>query len=715
MTAIPPSLTRAWPVLRPEAREAANAVFSPAPSMAGSSTSGEQPAFRVFLDDTCAMPAKWRHHEANGSTGTGFDSSRYDAKYGAEATIPQMVARSPHAVSDWRLANASLVVMFVGRFGGAIVAPERCRRKLARDSPAFRANGGARHFFLFTQDFGSCTHYGTMVFPQFLRHHAIAIHGEREGHHWRHHIGPDLPCFSEAKDISIPPGGPALYQRILANSPLELRGDLSFPFVGGGTPDTIATTPEPVVTAPAKDMLVFYSGGGWVDETHREGRRLMYMHWNHPKFVDPQVLVRERVEPKLLYASKTRCPDRHCVHPPKVVSARSLYPHTTNLQIHCALRCTGMARAKYCPIMGGHSPWTTRLVEAVMHNCVPVFFSSWLPPFSRMLDWSRFSVRIETLDAIPRLKTILLAQDYERLASNLLAARHALWYRIPDFRGDDALPFLLTEMHLALKAAAIYPLDQQAEAVLGVSIFTAFLEHNSTPQTVAAIQSSSLRAAIISARSAISPRYRYSFTVVTNRTKHGPLVFSCAPTVNSAPLALTTPADPQKPFIASARRTRKFPIVSPWDVDGPLLHSYNIDLSLEYGCNYATCKLTYPCQSPKKRPQLMALWTASIGVEGFSPTQKSPNVTKIFKRLWGHNWSLAEARRMGSLPWRGEAEVAVRRDATATRRNQSVKAVRLKGVGTWEPRTRRVVGARNRSVGSAKLGTKKADAKRAAG
>ena len=79
-------------------------------------------------------------------------------------------------------------------------------------------------------------------------------------------------------------------------------------------------------------------------------------------------------------------------------------PHVTKSEM---LR--GMARARYCPIFGGNSPWSTRLVEAMMARCVPVFFSSWLPPFSRVLDWSRFSVRwpyARASSLVPFLRTL---------------------------------------------------------------------------------------------------------------------------------------------------------------------------------------------------------------------------------------------------------------------------------------------------------------------
>ena len=82
-----------------------------------------------------------------------------------------------------------------------------------------------------------------------------------------------------------------------------------------------------------------------------------------------------------------------------------------------------LRRSKFCLIFGGNSPWSTRLVEAIVNGCVPVIFSSWLPPFSRLLHWEDFSVRISNLTLVPHLKFILESQPYERLAANLPLAQ----------------------------------------------------------------------------------------------------------------------------------------------------------------------------------------------------------------------------------------------------------------------------------------------------
>ena len=173
-----------------------------------------------------------------------------------------------------------------------------------------------------------------------------------------------------------------------------------------------------------------------------------------------------------------------------------------------------------------------------MARCVPVFFSSWLPPFSRLLHWERFSVRIASLDEVPRLKTLLDAQPYEELAGRLPLALGALWYRVHGgYRGDDLLPFLLVEMHMALQAAAEAPLAAQADAVIGMPLrFAAFnddvLANRTTSRSAERALPLHIAAAVHSARSAYLPAYRGGVTIVTNRSalwSHSPVVWRCVP------------------------------------------------------------------------------------------------------------------------------------------------------------------------------------------
>lgn len=104
--------------------------------------------------------------------------------------------------------------------------------------------------------------------------------------------------------------------------------------------------------------------------------------------------------------------------------------------------------AKFCPVCGGFSQWTPRLAEALYYECVPIILSPMmLPPWSQLLDWSQFSVRMEPTRAnLLGLKAHLKTLDHAKLLAGVRAAKHALTYRLDKYEGDDMLPLLLYEM-----------------------------------------------------------------------------------------------------------------------------------------------------------------------------------------------------------------------------------------------------------------------------
>lgn len=103
-------------------------------------------------------------------------------------------------------------------------------------------------------------------------------------------------------------------------------------------------------------------------------------------------------------------------------------------------------RARFCPICGGFSQWTPRLVEALYYECVPVILSdALLPPFSRILDWTKFSARLPA-NQLHRLKPFVKSLDYPSLIASVRRARAALMYNLGVYRGDDLLPLLMFEM-----------------------------------------------------------------------------------------------------------------------------------------------------------------------------------------------------------------------------------------------------------------------------
>merc|ERR1712129_222516 len=63
-------------------------------------------------------------------------------------------------------------------------------------------------------------------------------------------------------------------------------------------------------------------------------------------------------------------------------------------------------RSQLCIAPDGDSPNTGRLIEVIMHGCVPLIISDRLqPPVHEFLDWSKFAffVREESLPDLPRI------------------------------------------------------------------------------------------------------------------------------------------------------------------------------------------------------------------------------------------------------------------------------------------------------------------------
>lgn len=73
-----------------------------------------------------------------------------------------------------------------------------------------------------------------------------------------------------------------------------------------------------------------------------------------------------------------------------------------------------MGRSRYCLCPSGFEVASSRIVEAIYAECVPVIIkdSYWLP-FSDVLNWSKFSVRIP-VNRIKDIKTILEAIPFEK-------------------------------------------------------------------------------------------------------------------------------------------------------------------------------------------------------------------------------------------------------------------------------------------------------------
>lgn len=169
--------------------------------------SGRADRFRVFIDDACALPADWRSEwdapQQWGSLGNG----NWATKYAAAGFIPHMIEQSPFVTTDWREADASVVVLFPRHFaGGPTILQQQCLLRLQSRSAAFQAHNGSRHFFIFVDSRGPCCLDGKYKDVAFRGLHVIGPHGEpATSKPWfRLGSGPPLTCFDAAKDIGIP-------------------------------------------------------------------------------------------------------------------------------------------------------------------------------------------------------------------------------------------------------------------------------------------------------------------------------------------------------------------------------------------------------------------------------------------------------------------------------------------------------------------------------
>lgn len=105
-----------------------------------------------------------------------------------------------------------------------------------------------------------------------------------------------------------------------------------------------------------------------------------------------------------------------------------------------------MKSSKYCICARGHEVNSPRVVESILHECVPVILSdNFVPPFFEVLNWESFAVIVTEKD-IPNLRNILLSISEERYLEMYKRVRHVqehfLWH------GDQPVKYDLFHMIL---------------------------------------------------------------------------------------------------------------------------------------------------------------------------------------------------------------------------------------------------------------------------
>lgn len=127
-----------------------------------------------------------------------------------------------------------------------------------------------------------------------------------------------------------------------------------------------------------------------------------------------------------------------------------------------------MSRAKFCPVCGGFSQWTPRLMEAIYFGCVPIILSDeWELPFSDVVDWTKFSIRVLRQN-YKNIKKIASHAPYQILHQNLMLVRPIFRYHLHAFTNNDMLPILLYQMSRRLSwtphSSDIHPISNSVSS-----------------------------------------------------------------------------------------------------------------------------------------------------------------------------------------------------------------------------------------------------------
>ncbi|KAI3906521.1 hypothetical protein MKW98_009429 [Papaver atlanticum] len=217
---------------------------------------------------------------------------------------------------------------------------------------------------------------------------------------WNRSAGADhfmVSCHDWGPNISI--GRPELFKnfiRVLCNANTSEgflpERDVSLPEVK--LPFGQLTLPKLGVPPSERSILAFFAG-----RVHGRIRKVLMKHW---KDKDDEVQVYEYLPKSQSYAKK-------------------------------------MGQSKFCLCPSGWEVASPRVVESIFAGCIPVIMStSYLLPFSDVLDWSQFSVTIP-VQKIPMIKDLLKSisvSEYTKIHRRLKQVQRHFTVNRPSKRFD---------------------------------------------------------------------------------------------------------------------------------------------------------------------------------------------------------------------------------------------------------------------------------------
>lgn len=217
---------------------------------------------------------------------------------------------------------------------------------------------------------------------------------------WNTSAGADhfmVSCHDWGPNISI--GRPELFKnfiRVLCNANTSEgflpERDVSLPEVK--LPFGQLTLPKHGVPPSERSILAFFAG-----RVHGRIRKVLMKHW---KDKDAEVQVYDYLPKSQSYAEK-------------------------------------MGQSKFCLCPSGWEVASPRVVESIFAGCIPVIIStSYLLPFSDVLDWSQFSVTIP-VQKIPMIKDLLKSisvSEYTKMHRRLKQVQRHFTVNRPSKRFD---------------------------------------------------------------------------------------------------------------------------------------------------------------------------------------------------------------------------------------------------------------------------------------